>query len=293
MDAPNIRKHYAFSDIFSGLVGHQMGTGSPIESVLKRDRLVVMIGLALVVVVAAVYTLAGVGMNMSPLTMTSMAIEMPGMAMQPVGWSAGYAFVVFLMWCVMMIAMMVPSAAPAVLIHAAIGRKQEDVDRPLAATAIFVAGYLTVWMIFSFVATALQWGLESSGIVTGMMEIASPVITGLVLIAAGLYQLTPLKRVCLKHCQNPLTFIIQRWRPGKAGAFRMGLEHGRYCLGCCWFLMVLLFVGGIMNLIWIAGIALYVGIEKFAVGHRWLTIATGVTLTIAGLRMLASPLLAA
>jgi predicted metal-binding membrane protein len=200
-----------------------MGTGSSLESVLKRDRLVVLIGLALVVVVAAVYTLAGVGMNMSPLTMTRMALEMPGMAMQPADWSAGYAFVVFLMWCVMMVAMMVPSAAPMVLIHAAIGRKQEDADRPLAATAIFVAGYLTVWMVFSFVAAALQWGLEWSGIVTGMMEIASPVIAGLALITAGLYQLTPLKRVCLKHCQNPLTFIIQRWRPGKAGAFRMGL----------------------------------------------------------------------
>src|SRR6478609_8738214 len=157
-----------------------MGTGSPLESVLKRDRLVVMIGLALVVVVAAVYTLAGVGMNMSPLTLTSMAIEMPGMAMQPAAWSAGYAFVVLLMWCVMMVAMMVPSAAPMVLIHAAIGRKQENADRTLVATAIFVAGYLTVWTVFSLVATAFQWGLESLGIVTGMMEIASPVIAGLV-----------------------------------------------------------------------------------------------------------------
>jgi predicted metal-binding membrane protein len=270
-----------------------MGTGSPLESVLKRDRLVVMIGLALVVVVAVAYTVAGVGMNMSPLTMTRMAIEMPGMAMQPVGWSAGYAFVIFLMWCAMMVAMMVPSAAPMVLIHASIGRQQENAGRTLATTAIFVAGYLTVWTVFSLVATALQWGLESLGIVSGMMEIASPVIAGLVLITAGFYQLTPLKRVCLKHCQNPLTFVIQHWRPGKAGAFRMGLEHGGYCLGCCWFLMALLFVGGIMNLIWIAGIALYVGIEKFAVGHRWLTVATGVTLTVAGLRILASPLLAA
>jgi len=252
-----------------------------------------MIGLALVVVVAVAYTVAGVGMNMSPLTMTRMAIEMPGMAMQPVGWSAGYAFVIFLMWCAMMVAMMVPSAAPMVLIHASIGRQQENAGRTLATTAICVACYRTVWTVFGLVATALQWGLESLGIVSGMMEIASPVIAGLVLITAGFYQLTPLKRVCLKHCQNPLTFVIQHWRPGKAGAFRMGLEHGGYCLGCCWFLMALLFVGGIMNLIWIAGIALYVGIEKFAVGHRWLTVATGVTLTVAGLRILASPLLAA
>jgi predicted metal-binding membrane protein len=137
-----------------------MGPGSPLESVFKRDRMVVMIGLALVVVVAAAYTVAGVGMNMSPLTMTRMAIEMPGMAMQPVGWSAGYALVVFLMWCVMMVAMMVPSAAPMVLIHAAIGRKQEKADRPLAATALFVAGYLTVWTVFSLCATACNGGLS-------------------------------------------------------------------------------------------------------------------------------------
>src|SRR5262249_53966210 len=160
----------------------------------KRDRIVVMISLALVIVVAAAYTLVGVGMNMSPLSMTRMAIEMPGMAMQPVAWSTGYAFVVFLMWCMMMVAMMVPSAAPMVLIHAAIGHKQEKADRPLAATALFVVGYLTVWTTFSLVATTLQWGLESLGIVTGMMEIASPAIAGLVLISAGLYQLTPLKK---------------------------------------------------------------------------------------------------
>jgi predicted metal-binding membrane protein len=269
-----------------------MSTASPLESVLKRDRLVVMIGLALVVGMAAAYTLAGVGVNMSALTMTRMAIEMPDMAMQPVGWSAFYALVVFLMWCVMMVAMMLPSAAPVVLIHAAIGRKQDKVDRPLGATALFVAGYLTVWTAFSLVATALQWGLETLGIVTGMMKIASPAIAGLVLITAGLYQLTPLKGVCLRHCQNPLIFIVQHWRPGKAGAFRMGLEHGGYCLGCCWFLMALLFVGGIMNLIWVAGIAVYVGIEKFAVGRRWLSVATSLILTAAGFRILASHLAA-
>jgi predicted metal-binding membrane protein len=123
-----------------------------------------------------------------------------------------------------------------------------------------------------------------------MMEIASPAIAGLVLIAAGVYQLTPWKMACLKHCQHPLTFIARHWRPGRVGAFRMGIEHGSYCLGCCWFLMALLFVGGIMNVIWIAGIAIYVGIEKFAARRRWLTVASGVALTVAGLRMVASPL---
>jgi predicted metal-binding membrane protein len=252
---------------------------------------VVMAGLTLVIVFAAVYTVLGLGMNMSALTMTSMALEMPGMVMQRTAWSTAYALLVFLMWWLMMIAMMMPSAAPMVLMHAAIGRKQAQAVQPLVATALFVAGYLVVWGGFSLIATSLQWGLGSMDVVSGMMVISSPTIAGLVLIAAGLYQLTPLKLACLKHCQHPLIFIVHHWRPGRAGAFRMGIEHGGYCLGCCWFLMALLFVGGIMNLIWIAGIAIYVGIEKFAAGRRWLTIASGVALTVAGLHMIARPLL--
>jgi predicted metal-binding membrane protein len=267
-------------------------TGSPLESVLKRDRLVVMIGLGLVVILAVAYTMMGVGMNMSALTMTRMAIEMPGMAMQPVDWSLGYALVVCLMWCVMMVAMMVPSTAPMVLFHAAVSRKHKEGTGPLTATVIFMTGNLAVWTLFSLFATALQWGLSSLGIISGMMQIVSPTIAGLVLMTAGLYQLTPLKRACLKHCQQPLSFIIHRWRSGKKGAFRMGLENGNYCLGCCWFLMALLFVGGIMNLMWIAGVAIYVGIEKFAIGHHWLTVFTGVTLMLAGTLMVGSSVLA-
>jgi predicted metal-binding membrane protein len=251
---------------------------------------VVLTGLTLVVVLAAVYTVLGVGMNQSALTMTRMAVEMPGMVMQRMAWSTAYALLVFLMWWLMMVAMMMPSAAPMVLMHASIGRKQAKAVRPLAATALFVVGYLVVWAGFSLMATSLQWGLESMDVVSGMMVITSPTIAGLVLIAAGLYQLTPLKLACLKHCQHPLIFIAHHWRPGRMGAFRMGIEHGGYCLGCCWFLMALLFVGGIMNLIWIAGIAIYVGIEKFAARRRWLTIASGVALTVAGLHIVASPL---
>jgi predicted metal-binding membrane protein len=267
-------------------------TGSSLEFVLKRDRVVVMIGLGLVVLLAVAYTIIGVGMNMSALTMTRMSIEMPGMAMQPVDWSVGYALVVFLMWCVMMVAMMVPSAAPLVLIHAVAGRKQKEGNHPLAATVIFMMGYLVVWTLFSLFATALQWGLYSLGIISGMLQIVSPAIAGLVLMTAGLYQLTPLKGACLKHCQQPLSFILFHWRPGKRGAFRMGVEHGTYCLGCCWLIMMLLFVGGIMNLLWIAGIAIYVGTEKFAIRYRWLTLFTGVALTLAGTLMVGSSFIA-
>ena len=263
-----------------------------LEAVLKRDRVVVMGGLAVVFFVSAAYTVLGIGMNMSALTMTKMAMRMPGMAMTPTVWSPTYALLVFLMWWVMMIAMMIPSAAPMVLLHAAIARRQAARARPLAATAVFALGYLAVWAGFSLIATLAQWGLEAIGVVTGMMEIASPLAAGLVLIVAGLYQFTPLKHACLRHCQSPIGFIAHHWRPGVAGAWRMGLGHGAFCLGCCWFLMLLLFVGGIMNLIWIAGIALYVGIEKFAAGRRWVTAATGAALVLAGLYVLASPLMA-
>tara|TARA_R110000744_G_scaffold42674_1_gene96117 strand:- start:898 stop:1698 length:801 start_codon:yes stop_codon:yes gene_type:complete len=260
-----------------------MISANPLEAVLRHDRLVVMGGLALVVA----YTVWGVGMNMSALTMTRMAIEMPGMMMQPAVWSGTYALLVFLMWWVMMIAMMVPSAAPAVLIYAGIARKQKSADRPLAATACFFLGYLATWAFFSAFATALQWGLETVGVVTGMMEIASPVIAGLVLIAAGAYQLTPLKEACLRHCQHPVFFLMHHWKPGARGALVMGVQHGGNCLGCCWFLMALLFVGGIMNLLWIAALALYVILEKVSAGKKWVTTGSGVALTIAGLWMIA------
>jgi predicted metal-binding membrane protein len=265
---------------------------SAIEAVLKRDRMVVAAGLAFVFLAAAGFTLAGPGMEMSALAMTRMALALPAMLMQPVAWSPAYAVLVFFMWWVMMIAMMVPSAAPMVLIHAAVARKQASGARPLTATALFVAGYLAVWAGFSLLATLLQWALQAIGVVTGMMAIASPVAAGLVLIAAGLYQFTPLKQACLRHCQHPLTFIAHHWRPGNAGAWRMGLGHGSFCLGCCWFLMALLFVGGIMNLVWIGAIALYVGIEKFAAGRRWVPLVTGAAMTAAGLYMIVKPLLA-
>ena len=206
-------------------------------------------------------------------------------------WSLSYAVLVFLMWWVMMVAMMVPSAAPAILIYAGAARKDRGVDRPLVATSAFLAGYLATWAGFSILATGLQWGLERIDVVTGMMEIGSPGMAGLVLIAAGLYQLTPLKQACLKHCQHPLFFLMHHWKSGTGGALRMGLEHGGYCLGCCWFLMALLFVGGIMNLLWIAGLAILVGIEKLAGGRPWVTTLTGTALTVAGAWMAGGSLL--
>ncbi len=267
-------------------------TATALENVLTRDRMLLFAGLAVVVVLSGIYTILGAGMPMSALDMTRMAVEMPGMMMQPAVWSPAYALLVFLMWWVMMIAMMVPSAAPAVLVYAGIVRKRKSAGQPYASASFFLSGYLIAWAAFSFAATLLQRGLEFIGVMTGMMEIASPLIAGAVLVTAGLYQLTPLKNACLRHCQHPVLFLLHHWKPKAIGAFRMGLEHGGYCVGCCWFLMALLFVGGIMNLYWIAGIAIYVGVEKLAAGHRWVTKAAAAVMTIAGILVAAKPYLA-
>lgn len=177
-------------------------------------------------------------------------------------WTWTDAGLMFLMWTVMMVGMMVPSAAPMTLLYGAVARKAAAQGSPLAPTAVFVAGYLSMWALFSAAATAAQWGLERAALLSPAMVATSPALGAALLIAAGIYQLTPLKRACLRHCRSPAHFLSGHWRGGTTGAFRMGLEHGAYCLGCCWVLMGLLFVGGVMNLLWIAAIALFVLVEK-------------------------------
>ena len=155
----------------------------------------------------------------------------------------------------MMAAMMLPSAAPILLLFARINRKEKSAGRPFIPTGIFAAGYLVAWGGFSALATGLQWALERLGLLSPMMATTSYWLGGAILLAAGVWQLTPIKGICLRHCRSPMGFLVQSWRPGRGGAFRMGLEHGSFCLGCCWFLMGLLFFGGIMNLFWIIGLA--------------------------------------
>lgn len=222
-----------------------------IEAMMRRDRTVVAAGLAAVIVFAWAYLVAGAGMDMS----------MPSMVMMPAAWSPAYGLLLFLMWWIMMIAMMVPGAASTVLLYATIQRRQEAKNRALG-TALFLSGYLAMWASFSVLATMSQWGLYLAGLMSMDMRLASALLGGLILIAAGLYQFTPVKAACLRHCQSPILFLSQHWRVGPAGAFRMGLRHGAYCVGCCWFLMALLFVAGVMNLAWIAGLAIYVALEK-------------------------------
>lgn len=256
-----------------------------LEGLLRQDRMIVIIGLSIVVLTAALYTVLGIGMQMSAIEMTgsmSKPMVMPAQ-MMPALWTPGYFILVFLMWWVMMIAMMVPSASPTILLYAALNRQMKDAeDVPLKA-GLFLAGYLVIWAVFSFLAALLQWALELRALASPMtMMITSNYLGASILLAAGIYQFTPLKRACLNHCRDPIRFLTERRRSGLDGAFLMGAEHGIFCLGCCWFLMALLFFGGIMNLYWIGGLALFVLFEKLVPNGHWLGYAGGVALIIAG-----------
>jgi predicted metal-binding membrane protein len=239
-----------------------------LEAVVRHDRLVVVTALIAVIVLAWVYLLAGAGMGMSAFEMTrvsqlGMAEGMTGMAiMTPAVWTPGYAFLMFIMWWVMMVAMMLPSAAPMILLFAAVNGKQRETGHLHVATSIFTVGYLAAWASFSLVAVMLQWGFERTGILSPTLVATNEVFGGVLLLAAGVYQLTPIKHACLRHCRSPLAFLSTHWRAGALGALRMGIVHGIFCVGCCWVLMALLFVAGVMNLLWVAVISLFVLAEK-------------------------------
>lgn len=245
---------------------------SALEQTLRHDRLIVAIGIATVVAFSWGYLIAGAGIDMS----------MADMPMDPEPWSPAQALLMFVMWWVMMVAMMAPSAAPMVLLFAAIKRKQATADSPVISSWLFLAGYLVIWAGFSLIAVVVQWGLDQAGLLSGMMASTSSTLAAIILLAAGLYQLTPIKRACLRYCQSPVFFLSRHWQPGAIGALRMGFRHGGYCVGCCWFLMALLFVVGVMNLAWIAAVAIYVGLEKMVARSRWLSSAVGAGLIVAG-----------
>ena len=238
---------------------------SVLELLLRRDRWLVIGALSAVVILAWIYMLAGAGMSMAPMA-----------------WTPGYAMLVFLMWWIMMVAMMLPSASPVILLFANVSRRQDALGKPFVPAIFFLTGYIAVWGLFSLIATGAQWGLQATGRFSKMMGSDSHLLSAAILIAAGLWQLTPLKQVCLRHCRSPLQFITQGFRPGVSGALRMGAEHGMFCLGCCWFLMGLLFYGGVMNVYWIAGLAIYVLIEKVAPTGIWIARITGVVLLVWG-----------
>jgi len=259
-----------------------------LENVLRRDRWVVVAALVMVIITAWIWIVFGAGTGITAVAMTQMA-GMPDMdtMMQRAVWTLGYAGLIFAMWWVMMVAMMLPSATPMLLLFARANRTQKLRDRPYVATGFFAAGYLTAWGGFSLLAAGLQWGLEQLDLLGPMMTATNYCLGGAILLAAGLWQLTPLKGVCLRHCRSPLSFLAQQWRPGRLGAFRMGIVHGAYCLGCCWFLMGLLFFGGIMNLFWIAGLALFILLEKTIPMGHWFGRIAGVCFAAWGVLLLA------
>ena len=250
-----------------------MAIPTSLERVVAQDRGVVVGGLVTLTVLAWVYlfSMAADMAQMGDAMLTASATP----------WTATEFVLMFLMWSIMMVGMMFPSAAPMILLFAAVNRRRVTRGQVVTPTAVFAGGYTAVWTAFSVVATLLQWLLHRAGLLSPMMVTSSAVLGGAVLIAAGLYQWTPLKSSCLRHCQSPLQFITHHWREGIGGAFRMGAEHGLYCLGCCWFPMCLLFVGGVMNLLWIAGLALFVLLEKLA-PNRWVPATSGALLVVWG-----------
>jgi predicted metal-binding membrane protein len=232
-------------------------------ALLRHDRTLVLAGLAGVIALAWVWLFMGAGLHMDEMDMGGGQI----MLMAP-PWTAGYAVTIFVMWIVMMAAMMLPSAAPAILLVAALARQRGE-RHAIASSWQFALGYLAIWGAFSLVATGLQFALDRAGLLSETMASGSVVLAALLLIAAGVYQWTPWKEACLRQCRSPIDFLTRYWRQGAFGPVRAGAWHGAFCLGCCWMLMALLFVGGLMNMFWIAGLALLVLVEKlFPFGRR-------------------------
>ncbi len=226
------------------------------ETVLRRDRIIVLSGLAVITALSWAYV-ASLASDMQNMDMgTEMA--MPRMQ----SWGVVDFALTFVMWTVMMVAMMVPSAAPMILIFAAVNRRRRKQQVSYVPTSVFLLGYLVVWFAFSVLATVAQWEIHAISLLSPMMANTNPILGGVLLLVAGIYQWTPLKHACLSRCRSPLGFVLNDWREGRRGAFLMGLKHGGYCTGCCWSLMALLFVAGVMNLLWVAAIAGFILLEK-------------------------------
>ncbi len=255
-----------------------------LERLIRRDRTVVAAGLVGMVALAWAY-LVHMAWQMGGMEMGA-EMAMPRLE----AWSAVDLLLLFLMWAVMMGAMMLPSAAPMILMFASVRRRRREQRRPYVSTAVFVLGYLLVWSAYAALATLGQWGLHRAALLSPMMVSTSPILGGALLIAAGLFQFTPLKHLCLTQCRSPFGFLSAEWRDGIAGALRMGLKHGSYCVGCCWILMALLFVAGVMNLLWIAAIAGFVLLEKIVPRGAWVSRAAGVFLLGWGAWMVAAAL---
>lgn len=237
----------------------------------KQDRVIVIAGLVAVTALAWVYVIQFAS------TMTGMKITNTEMVMPTAqAWHSGDFVLTFIMWAVMMVAMMTPSAMPMIVMFARLNRQRHIDNTPVPTTIIFLLGYLLVWISFSAGATVFQWGLHSAALLSPEMISVTPFLGGILLVFAGVYQFTPLKQACLSQCRTPLGFLMTEWREGTKGALIMGARHGSYCVGCCWLLMALLFVAGVMNLLWVALIAGSVLVEKVVPVGQWVSRSIGV-----------------
>lgn len=224
----------------------------------RRDRVLITSCILLICAIAWAY-LVHVEIRMSsvraPATMAGMALTMDA------PWRAAELVLTFTMWSAMMVGMMAPTVLPVLLLFAASHARRADGDGQIVVV-LFGLGYVAVWLGFSACATFAQWALNQAALLSPTMALTSPRLAGVLLVVAGAYQLTPAKRACLKHCQTPMAFLMSHWRAGRGGAFRMGLEHGLYCLGCCWAVMAVLFAVGVMNLAWVGLLTVFILIER-------------------------------
>ena len=255
------------------MADNNTANSTAVESLIQRDKVITIIAIAVLVGATLTYTVLGVGMNMSAIQMTpglgqsQMSMlnmsAMENMAATPAVWSFNYSVLMFFMWWTMMIAMMLPSASPMILLYTALIRRTKKAKSIIRQVTSFICGYLLAWAAFSLFAAALQSQLELRDWMSPMMMEATNIyLAAGILIAAGVYQLTPLKTVCLEKCRQPASFLANYKNTWVNSPLKIGLVHGFYCVGCCWFLMGLLFFGGIMNLYWIVGLIIFVAIEK-------------------------------
>jgi predicted metal-binding membrane protein len=254
-------------------------TTESLEAVLRNERMFVLGGLIIGSLLAWMYTVRLAG-ELSHLHAGHL-----GMA-RTLPWTPEDLALLFVMWSVMMTAMMVPTAAPMVLAFAKITRQQDPHVGLSSPVSGFVVGYIAVWTVFSGLATLVEWRLHLAALVTDDGAAANPFFGGLLLFTAGVFQWTPLKQACLRHCRSPLAFFMTSWRDGWRGALSMGLEHGTYCVGCCWALMALMFFAGVMNLLWLAALAAFVLLEKITSSPRLVSNTAGVLLTGWGLYLI-------
>tara|TARA_Y100001949_G_C15986524_1_gene330885 strand:- start:2058 stop:2912 length:855 start_codon:yes stop_codon:yes gene_type:complete len=252
------------------------------EKAPLKDRIIVYLGIILILAVSWGYII-GMGWHMGTLPFGTEPMKMDGSMnmdmnnksllesvltwMPPMSgiWSFSDFFLLFIMWAVMMIAMMTPSILPMIMLFTSLNSKKIKENKPSASPLNLLMGYLLSWVLFSLVITFPQYGLHKIGLLTPMMEPTHAALGGVILMLAGIYQFTPFKDACLSVCQSPLSFMMNNWRDGNLGAFLIGYKHGFYCVGCCWFLMLTLFALGVMNIMWVAILTIFVMFEKLSV----------------------------